>query len=295
MTALIFLDSRDLIDVVDYSRPISHLALAKELRARDAVVLSTMTNVLESTARVPDIQRVVDLLRRLEDVPHVFSNHANISEREFRNAQLASATGGVSAPTLLLHRSFWRALVPPSIANDPTRADFHKMLDNLPMADQVAVALTDGQGFNWSPDFAAAMGDILSRHREVLGAASPNKELFQYFVCDQLASFNLEVADLEAFASWLFRSPAVCPGWRLGHETFQELRRDVKVRFKDSDTRDLMHVYFIPYVSAATLDAQWREYCARAGRRLAAIGITLPYLENIHRNLDDLLTRWRPS
>jgi hypothetical protein len=212
LTALIFLDSRDLIDVVDHSRPISHLALAKELRARDAVLLLTMTNVLESAARVPDIERIVDLLRRLERVPHVFSNHSNISEREFRDAQGAAATGGASAPTLLLHRSFWRALVPASIADDPTRSDFHEMLDNLPMADQVGVALTDDQGFNWNPDFAAAMRDIVARHREVLGAGPPNKELFQYFVGDQLAGFNLEVPDLVAFANWLSDHPRFARG-----------------------------------------------------------------------------------
>jgi len=295
LNALIFLDSRDLIDVVDYSRPISALALANELRARDAVLLLTMTNVLESTARGPDIQRVADLLRRLEGVPHVFSNHSNISEREFLDAQQAAAVGRAASPTLLLHPSFWRALVPTSIADDPARADFHELLDNLPMADQVAAALMDGRGFSWNLDFAAAMGDVLGGQREVLGAGPPNKELFRYFVGEQLAGFGLEVPDLVAFANWLFRSPEACPGWRLGHESFQELRRDVKVRFKESDTRDLMHIYFIPYVSAATLDAQWREYCARAGRRLAAVGITLPYLQNIHRNLDDLLTRWRPS
>jgi hypothetical protein len=53
------------------------------------------------------------------------------------------------------------------------------VLDNLPMSDQVGIALSDGKGFNWNPNFAAAMREGVAHQREVLGAGPPNKELFQ--------------------------------------------------------------------------------------------------------------------
>jgi hypothetical protein len=86
-----------------------------------------------------------------------------------------------------------------------------------------------------------------------------------------------------------------CPGWRLGHEAFQELRLDQTASMKTSDPSDLTHVYFLPYVAAATLDRQWRDYCRRAGRRLAKIGIHMPYLANLYADTAELLSSWHPS
>jgi hypothetical protein len=292
MTRLVFLDSRDLIDCVEHSDPFDHLVLAKRLRERDAAIVLTMTNVVETIPRGRTIEDAVELMRRLESVPHVFIHHAELSALEFREAVNAFQAGTFPEPRLPFRRSFWRALVPPSIADHPARANFHRVLDGLPMSEQLRFALLDGEAIQSREESVDELAAILSDHRRVLGVTPPNKALFEHAVRTQLAHFAFEVADVTAFSDWMFRSPMVCAGWRLGHEAFHELRIDQTASITVNGLQDLIHVYFLPYVAAATLDKQWREYCRRATRRLAKIGVHLPYVANLYADTAELMLAW---
>ena len=257
-----------------------------------------MTNVLETIPRGRSTTKTIELVERLESLPHVFVRYSELSSREFKEAVRAFSTGTAPIIKLPICESFWRALVPASVADDPTQAEFHRALDKLPMSEQIRLALRDGwqigsDSNHFDPASTGELVAVLSVHREILGVSQPNKRLFYHAVATQLDHFQLRVNDFRSFADWLFRSPMVCAAWRLGHEVFQELRLDQTAGITGNGVTDLTHVYFLPYVAAATLDKQWRDYCHRAARRLARIGIELPYANRLHANIAEMLRDWR--
>lgn len=297
MHDLVFLDSRDLIACIEHARPVGHVALARELRERNAVIVLTMTNVLETIPRGRSIRETVDLVERLESLPHLFVRYSELSLREFNEAVRAFSTGAAPIVELPICKSFWRVLVPASVADDPAQAEFHRALDKVPMSEQIRLALGNGwqigsDSNEFDPSSTRELVGVLNVHREILGVSQPNKRLFYHAVATQLEHFQLTVDDFDSFADWLFHSPNVCAAWRLGHEVFQELRLDQTAGITGNGVTDLTHVYFLPYVAAGTLDKQWRDYCHRAARRLARVGIELPYANRLHANIADMLRDW---
>jgi hypothetical protein len=293
----VFLDSRDLINCIEHARPLDHVSFAKYLRSRNAAVILTMMNVLETIPRGRPIADIVELARRLETLPHVFVRYSEISTHEFDDAVEAFNNGRACSASLRFCRSFWRVLIPAAIADDPSQNESHGALDRLPMSEQLRLAFPRGRELGSSDDFdpntAAELATILTTHRDILGVHPPSKALFRHAVATQLSTFDLNVTDVTRFADWLFRSPMVCPAWRLGHEVFQEMRLDQTARINGNGVTDLTHVYFVPYAAAATLDKQWRNYCDRVVSRLTKIGIDVPYGRNVYSDIGELVRNWR--
>ena len=190
MVNLVFLDSRDLIDCIEHSDPCDHRAVAEHLRARDAAIVLTMTNILEVIPRGRPVSDAVELARRLESIPHLFACHADISTVEFNEAITAFEKQSQPQLRLPVRSSFWRVLVPTALADDPARAEFHRALDQLPMSEQLRLALMDGQGVSSGQQFVDELSDILADHRDVLGVAPPSKALFRHAVQNQLTYFS---------------------------------------------------------------------------------------------------------
>ena len=290
MRKLIFLDSRDIIDCIEHADPCDHLTLSRLLRDRDACLVYTASNVLETMPRERPLEEALELARRLELLPHVFVRHSEISALEFQQA-LAIFPERRSPATLALpfHLTFWRLLPHPADDRDAMTATLNRSFDRMPMTEQLRLILLGDAWVNHGAEYADELASVLDVHRRALGVSPPNKALFRYSVVTQLKHLSLNVSSPVRFADWLFRLPLVCAAWRLGHEAFQEMRRDQTVAMTRSDLQDFSHVYLLPYVSAATLDAQWREYCRRTGERLRKIGIELPYLENLHADTSEVL------
>jgi hypothetical protein len=186
MAHLIFLDSRDLIDCVEHSDPCDHIVLAERLRERGAALVLTMTNVLEMIPRGRPVSEAVELARRLESIPHVFAYHSDISTLEFENAIVAFREGSSLELRLPLRSSFWRVLVPSSLAEDPARAEFHRSLDLMPMSEYLRLALMDGEGVSSGKQLVDELAAVLGDHRDVLGVGPPSKALFRHSVQNQL-------------------------------------------------------------------------------------------------------------
>jgi hypothetical protein len=285
----VFLDSRDLIDCVEHNDPCDYLTLRDELRTWGLALVYTSSNVLEVVPRNRPLSYVVDILNRLESLPHVFIRHTSILPLEFSAAVNAFENRCDPQPVLLPSEStFWRLLPHPAPTTDRD-AFVQATLDGLPLSEQLRFALMDGGSVDADPQRGQDFASVLKVHRDRLKSDVPSKRTFRLAFRSQLHSLRLNVANTMRFADWAFRNPQVCPAWRLGHESFEELRRDRSVITGSNDVNDYTHLYLIPYVAAATLDHQWREYCGRAHRRLSAIGIDLPYIEHIYRDTAALL------
>jgi hypothetical protein len=75
---------------------------------------------------------------------------------------------------------------------------------------------------------------------------------------------NLPVKEL---AMWIYDDQRRCPGMRLGHDVFDQVRRNTTYKPRESDLGDLALVDCLPYVDAATLDASMTSFVRRAVRR----------------------------
>lgn len=286
---LVFLDSRDLIDCVEHADPCDYEYLARWLRKRRASLVYTLTNVIETMPRTRPIDYAVEIAHRLDYMPHIFIRHSELSTIEFKNALSAFATGRSSEVHLPLRETFWRLLPHPPDDTKPATSLLHRAFDQMSMAEQLRLILMGDEWIDYGRESADELAAVLEIHRQVLGSGVPNKQLFRNSVASQLDSLSLTVDNVTRFADWLFREPSICAAWRFGHEAFQEMRRDRGVAMTRSDLQDFTHVYLLPYVSAATLDAQWRDYCRRAGQRLGKIGIELPYLRNLCADTTEVL------
>jgi hypothetical protein len=246
-----------------------------------------MSNVIEVMPRGREIDYALEIAHRLDHLPHVFLQHSELSTIEFRHALAAFSTGHKAEMRLPFRPTFWRLL--PHPPDDSATAILHQEFDTLSMPEQLRLILMGDEWIDYARESADELASVLEIHRRMLGSGVPNKVLFRGSVVSQLDSLSFNVHDATGFADWLFREPSVCAAWRLGHEAFQEMRRDRGVIMTKSDLQDFSHVYLLPHVSAATLDAQWREYCRRAGERLSKIGIELPYLRNLYADTSEVL------
>lgn len=291
LTALVFLDSRDLIDCVEHNKPCSYETLRERLLDHHVSLVYTFTNVMESIPRARSLSYQATFLNRLESLPHIIVKHTAISTYEFADARESFHAAREPNPCLPVVPSFWRIFQHPPDSIDSKTELFHAVFDQLGLAEQIILALSDRKSFDFSSMHRDDLEIILDMHRKQLATSEPGKVLFRHAVTQQLHSMNLTVDDIEKFAGWLFRFPTVCPGWRLGHEAFQELRRDRDVKLRKSDVPDLSHVYLVPYVALATLDGQWRSYCERATRRLCGQGFSIDYDARIVANTATVLDR----
>lgn len=95
----------------------------------------------------------------------------------------------------------------------------------------------------------------------------------------------------DEFAKWIYANPNRCPGLRLNHETYRQLMSNYGDVPEVGDFSDLAHVFVVPYAEAVTLDNRMRDYCARASRRLARLGVPVDYRERLYQDLGDVMRR----
>ncbi|HEU4888671.1 MAG TPA: hypothetical protein VFV49_12360 [Thermoanaerobaculia bacterium] len=151
--------------------------------------------------------------------------------------------------------------------------------------------LLAGAGVDFDDQFRQIIAKTITQNRAVLGRKRASKGVLLELISDQLESSGLHVSDVDAFARWVYADPAICPGWRLLQETFQEFRCDIGARVAKGDLPDLTHLSLLPYMRAATLDRKWREYIARARRKLAKDGLFRKY--RLFADLGELRGGWR--
>ena len=97
-------------------------------------------------------------------------------------------------------------------------------------------------------------------------------------------------ASVDDFASWIYKDPRRCPGFRLGYEVFHELLKNVGDKPEASDIPDISHINAIPYVEAATLDRRMHGYCSQVSRKLQKVQSAIDYAGRIFLDLKTLVS-----
>jgi hypothetical protein len=299
--ALIFLDSRDLIDCFENADPIASRDFGGILRQKDARLVVTMTTLTEMFpgGAIPteqEVERGIALAQQLDLVPHCFMRHATIPAREIRAAFEAWQHGDVNTVAMVdpfvsrFYETLWKPVT--GTTDVLLRTDETEFLHRLPVWEQLRVLALHPESLRWNDKYATRATSALDADRATHGAKRGTREALECALARHLRAGGMSEPrnGLKHFAKWVRSMPAVCPGWRIGWDSWEEYRSDMNSRLRPSDLRDFSHLSIIPYVTHFTADAKWRDLLRRATQRRAKEGLASPYFDRVHADLSSILT-----
>ena len=272
----IFLDSKDLINIVRYSDPMSAEEARRWFVERGATLVLSYTSVSEF---VPvdehDRLRVRSELNTLESFPLTYARIGDIRCSELRNAVAARSNDAPYATPDIFVSHFWRTFwSEPRDGHDIVLQRQLERTIDLRLWEQVFMLWSRPSNFINAPEHTASIQRILDRHR---AAKKRRKERFREELREAVESCDLSPDAVPLLASWINGDPKHCAGWRLYFEVLQAWIRNVTDVAKDGDLNDLTHVFAVPYVDLATLDGRFVEYCRQATAQLAKLDPTVTY------------------
>ena len=290
----ILLDSRDLINLLEHSRPIGVQEFERHLRAGNHCVVLTFTNVRELAGPLAmgvEFMQIRPLLQSLEGLPHVYLKEATVVAIEIQCA-VDAFNGGTEYGSCSPYVPRWDyTLMRPSGGQRPATENWVNF-----RLDEMVYYI-----YHTRPDvFAPPEHHLerlqmqLQRDRELLRAGkAPARQHFIRSIKNHAVTHRIPLPHgrEDEFAEWVYARAHRCPGLRLNHETYRALMTNYGDIPEASDFADLAHVSAIPYVDAATLDNRMRHYCKIASRKMMKFGVAYNYADRLYEDLAAVIQR----
>ena len=296
---LIYLDTKDLINLLEHDRP-------RPIQEFDAILRAGLHNLAVSFSNVKELSRpllepgartvVTRLLNQLEKLPLRYIREGTIIRDELSEAREAFAGGRE-----------YRAISPFVARFDEA---FSPFLRPLASAMYLTLSLAESVFTLWQlnpswlgPPTSHGLPPIKVHleadrmHRGPSDAASN----FAFAVANHLrdlATRKLLPDDLEAwaltssaedrkcFAGWIYADPRRCPALRLSDEFYHAVRKNASYTPSDSLVGDFAHIKCLPYVDLITLDRGTHDHVRRIADRI------IPgCADKICGNLEEVLRR----
>jgi hypothetical protein len=257
------LDAKDLIDVVEHSKPVSLADLKAWLKTKSAKLVFSLENIRALAGPLgsdpASLPRIVQYLRDLEALPHCFiSCHIDLLE-------LRSALRGYD------HGLRYEAIDPYVPRFDFT---FHLMAQpsrpNYTMAEAVAdLYRTSPRIFSPRPNLQQIHAFALNEDRVRWGVDRVRYELPKEPIIERLVT-ELTVPDEKArkIADWIEGDPVRCPGLWLIRAVGSVMSKDRAYQSRPGDVFDMADTMAIPYVEFATLDRAMSHFLSIASSGL---------------------------
>ena len=298
--ARVFLDSRDLILLLEKDQPISAAVLADELRRRNARIVLAPTNVTElvpQNEKTPaNPSRVAKLMDALERLPHSFIRTPEVGRSEFLSAITAYDQGTAVRVVDPYVDHWWETLwrIPPRIARYILPQEEIQILDSLTVGQQVSMLLGDPALLRFQGRHEENLRQAMVSDRNRFGTIRGSKPALIGAVKRQFEwhGWSEPVKGIEDFVDFLLRHPEACPGWRLGFDVWEEYRCNLTATPTRNDIADFSHVQLLPYVTYATLDRAWRARCGQARERLERLGDDVSVYRRLFPDLAAVIASW---
>ena len=278
----IYLDSRDLILLVEKKSSDETLRFEEKLRQGQSELVFSMHNIMECCAplvHAGESSIVMKTLNRLEQMPHVY-----IAEEQIELLELREATSA------FLERREYTPVTPPLVPRfDYVVSPFHEP----PTKEYIQYGLAhmiyelwheDKSLFAGHPRHANRLRGILksNRGRDDYKRHGPN---FQNTVLRNLLLYNIQFPEerVQELSEWISEFPSRSPAGRLGYEVFHKLLRNLTDDGEDSDIPDFAHISCTPYVDAMTLDSRMRGYVAQVDKSIGS-----NFSQKLYRNVKDI-------
>jgi hypothetical protein len=295
----IFLDSRDLIALVEHDRPINTRDFARQLTHRNGRLVLTYTNVTEFLPRqksgTVDSRRAVELVRKLEQLPLSYIRQPDLMRREFLEAIRAFSERRPVLPLDPYVSQWWETFSrTPSEFVPFLKPRMAKTLQQFSLSEEVERLLESGKELSVTSQDVAPVGEAMQEDRDVHHSRRGVPETWLAAVEKPFVSYGWPhpPGGITTFADFLRSTPNACPAWRFGVAMYEESRANLTAPVRVGDISDFSHVHFLPYVTHATLDRSWRDRLERANRRLAQ---TMPHerrYTNVYANTEAILAEW---
>jgi len=260
----IFLDARDLINLVEGRGPCSLGEIRGRLSAGGHEVALSPTVVFEVAAPLVEPSTDTVVMRRLnalESLPVAYLADSQIGLLELTSA-ISSFLGGREYAPIDPYVERFDAAIPIS-GSAPTAAYLrHSLAETVftiwrqkpdllrwptTKVDGLQAVMAADRSLTSTPSLASHFRKKLRRDLRLYGIAEPP-------------------SGVDSLADWIYQSPDRCPGLRLGYEVFHQLRRNIGDLPAASDFGDFAHVSCLPYVDLITLDRRMADYVRRSGR-----------------------------
>jgi hypothetical protein len=255
---LVYLDSKDLINLLESSNPVGSRDFGDELRRREWELVLSFCTVAELAAPLlssPVRTNVMALLNSLEELPITYIADASILREELKEAVSAFSE----------KRDY-----------QPIRPFVKRFDETIPMEGPPAsrvflrFGLAETMFMLWTENPAVLRG--FDRHSERYKgvveqdrALAPRPSLRAHFssVLErnlQLFGISLPASSVSALTDWIVSEPIRCPGNRLVFEMFHAISKNRTDKLYPSDLADFNHLYCLPYVDLATVDRRIYGY-----------------------------------
>jgi hypothetical protein len=262
----LYLDSRDLINVISRRRPVGPDELRTLLTDRDTTLVYSWSSVLE-TVNVGNLRESRARLEILDGFPHSFILGLPVLIRaEFRTALAAFRRQNAEFISL----KPWETRLDKAI-RDRGQRDPLDLLINFTLTDFVLPLLYFNPEVcrNREEVQRSFMHDVTLDRRHNRRVRRSRRWVLSGVVKMLYRSGILLTRDeLEEFVDWLLGIGSACPGWRFFSESYKEFCDNLTDQGNRGDIPDFSHTTALPYVDALTLDRRMADYCRRAGRRL---------------------------
>jgi hypothetical protein len=286
-----FIDTRDLLNIFNHSRPISASELGELFVRRGHQLVIPFSLISEL---IPADNNPIVVARRFvkieEDIPHIFLQQKSLPDEEIRRAAIDVSSGRPPAayePYVQNFRDLW------SEGFDPIfLMDLDRTIGKRKMSFQLDLLVQQKpQIFHWSQAEAEQAIRALEQEQQAI-KSGPAKQAFRDAVARWLSRVGLQGSDssINQFADLLRRKPRIAPGWRLYEEVFDQLARDKHFKPTVNDVWDLAHVAMLPYIDALTLDKNKVNLVQQATRRLREFEAALDYPSRVFASVNELLS-----
>ena len=283
----IYLDSKDLINIVERQTPIPLVELGQRLRSHDASLVVSFSNITELAAPLAtrdDVLTVRHWLNNLETVTPLYIAESYIQVKELESA-IHACDNKVDYAAI-----------------DPFVRRFDSTLRSISAPDVVNYRLSDivldlwtrqRDWFDVPQRYARPLRALLTADRQIPNSRRKAKlathfanVINRYVVQDGLAV----PPDLATgLAPWIYDLPRRCPGIQLSYQVFHQLAFDPGDLVKDSDLVDIAQMMVIPYVDAMTVDKRMLHYFRGAAQKLKRKDQSVRYADYVYSRVEDLI------
>ena len=302
----VFLDAKDLIDIVEHGTPFTLEELQSRLKKHNGTLVLGFGNVRELVAPLgtnADCFTIRAWLERLEGGPLSFIAEPYITNEEINSAISAFGT-----------QSSYQTIDPFVKRFDFTmRSTAASLRATYRLADIVSDMWQQSpEVFSADKQYPQLLAQIVAGDRRVPNRvrASQLQENFARVIERHLvisaraagrpsgSTFGLirpfPASQAPELATWIYSSPMCCPGLRLSYEVFHTFVANVRDTSKQSDLYDFAEIAVIPYVTAMTVDRRMLDYVRRAGRKLMHQDWSFKYHEHVYADVAKLASEALP-
>ena len=276
----IYLDTKDLIEIIEKSNPISPIDLKNKLTEKNIELVISNTLLLEISEPLihnSEKTNVMNVINQIEMIPHIFINTKNLIRFELLEALNSFNIGREYNNVNPFTRRFTETL------------ELEKI---YPLAKFFIYSLAE---IIWKLFEEQALGgfgthSIKWKNTVFIERNLPNKpkkkENFIYTIRKHLLLYKLKAPNQDAilFAKWIYEKPYRCPSTRLIFEVFHKMVKNIGDIPKNSDLADFSHIQCLPYVDLMTVDRRFYAYVSQAAKSL-----NINYQSNIRKSVNVIL------